>query len=49
MKVSTDPSKMLFNLMMKGSAKSRNGTNWGARQVGKSFETDFTSFPTTTQ
>ena len=31
-----------------GSAKSRNGTNWGARQVEESFETDFASFPTAT-
>ena len=35
-------------LLIRGSAKSRNGTNWGARQVEESFETDFASFPTAT-
>ena len=29
--------------------KEWNETNWGMRQVEKSFETDFASFPTATQ
>ena len=30
--------------VISGSAKCRNGINWGARQVEKTFETDFASF-----